>query len=788
MKNFTYKNPASVEEAVSFLMEPGTVAMGGGTDLLGVLKDGLLPEYPGQVVNLKNIPGLNRIEEQEDGLHIGAAATLRDVADSPVVGSRWPALQTAAKSVATPNLRNTATVAGNICQDIRCWYYRYPDILGGKINCARKSGHLCSAMMGENRYHSIFGAAKVCETPCMGKCPAHTDISAYMEMVRAGEYESAARVLLEVNPMPAITSRVCAHFCMEGCNRNTYDESLNVGSIERFLGDYILEHADQFLTKPERENGKHISIVGSGPAGLTAACYLRQSGYRVTVYEKQKEAGGCLSYAIPAYRLPKEIVRRFVGALEHMGVAFRCGCAVGTDIQLEEIYQDSDGVMLDTGTWKRPLIGLAGEELTRFGLEFLVDVNNYILEKPGSDVVVVGGGNVAMDVAITAKRLGAPNVTMVCLEQRDGMPANEEEVTRALEEGVVIQNGWGPKEVLRRDGAVSGIVFKSCPRVLDETGRFNPVYDEDKLLTLDADIILMAIGQKANLEFLNGAYEVETERGRIKALEGNRTSVDGIFAGGDVTTGPATVIKAIAAGKETAVAINRHCGLEPLEVEKAQEAREATKLASFDPGCRHSRSAVKSPLLPVEERGMDKEDMGDLPEEAVRGEACRCFNCGCLAVNPSDMANMLYAYGARVRTSLRELDGAVFFAGSTRVKDILKPGEIVLEIVVPGPEPGTVAVYDKYRVRKSIDFAVLAVAGTYRLEDGLVKEISLVLGAVAPIPMKMTEAENYLRGKALNEETAREAAEIALRHAIPLEMNGYKIEMAKVMVRRFLGF
>ena len=788
MKNFTYKNPASVEEAVSFLMEPGTVAMGGGTDLLGVLKDGLLPEYPGQVVNLKNIPGLNRIEEQEDGLHIGAAATLRDVADSPVVGSRWPALQTAAKSVATPNLRNTATVAGNICQDIRCWYYRYPDILGGKINCARKSGHLCSAMMGENRYHSIFGAAKVCETPCTGKCPAHTDISAYMEMVRAGEYESAARVLLEVNPMPAITSRVCAHFCMEGCNRNTYDESLNVGSIERFLGDYILEHADQFLTKPERENGKHISIVGSGPAGLTAACYLRQSGYRVTVYEKQKEAGGCLSYAIPAYRLPKEIVRRFVGALEHMGVAFRCGCAVGTDIQLEEIYQDSDGVMLDTGTWKRPLIGLAGEELTRFGLEFLVDVNNYILEKPGSDVVVVGGGNVAMDVAITAKRLGAPNVTMVCLEQRDGMPANEEEVTRALEEGVVIQNGWGPKEVLRRDGAVSGIVFKSCPRVLDETGRFNPVYDEDKLLTLDADIILMAIGQKADLEFLNGAYEVETERGRIKALEGNRTSVDGIFAGGDVTTGPATVIKAIAAGKETAVAINRHCGLEPLEGEKAQEAREATKLASFDPGCRHSRSAVKSPLLPVEERGMDKEDMGDLPEEAVRGEACRCFNCGCLAVNPSDMANMLYAYGARVRTSLRELDGAVFFAGSTRVKDILKPGEIVLEIVVPGPEPGTVAVYDKYRVRKSIDFAVLAVAGTYRLEDGLVKEISLVLGAVAPIPMKMTEAENYLRGKALNEEAAREAAEIALRHAIPLEMNGYKIEMAKVMVRRFLGF
>lgn len=788
MKNFTYMNPSSAEEASRFLTEPGTVAMGGGTDLLGVLKDGLLPEYPEKVVNLKNIPGLNRIEEKEDGLHIGAAATLREVADSPVVGSAWGALQTAAKSVATPNLRNTATVAGNVCQDIRCWYYRYPDVLGGAINCARKSGHLCSAMMGENRYHSIFGAAKVCETPCTGKCPAHTDISAYMEMVRAGEYEKAARVLMEVNPMPAVTSRVCAHFCMEGCNRNAYDESLNVGSIERFLGDYILEHADQFLTAPESENGKHISIVGSGPAGLTAACYLRQSGYRVTVYEKQKEAGGCLAYAIPAYRLPKEIVRKFVAALEHMGVVFQCGCTVGTDVTLDAIYRESDGVMLDTGTWKRPLIGLSGEELTRFGLEFLVDVNNYILERPGSDVVVVGGGNVAMDVAITAKRLGAPNVTMVCLEQRDGMPANEEEITRALEEGVQILNGWGPKEVLREDNKVHGIVFKSCPKVLDETGRFNPVYDEETLLTLDADIILMAIGQKADLDFLNGAYEVETERGRIKALDGNRTSVDGIFAGGDVTTGPATVIKAIAAGKETAGAINRYCKMEPLAVEKAQEGRKAAKLASFDSGCRHSHAAVKSPLLPVDERGMDKEDMGALPESEIRCEASRCFNCGCLAVNPSDMANMLYAYGAKVVTNMRELDSAVFFAGSTRVKDTLKPGEIVLELVVPKPEAGTVAVYDKYRIRKSIDFAVLAVAGTYRLEDGVVRDVSLVLGAVAPVPMKMTEVEDYLRGKKLTEETAAEAAEIAMRHAIALENNGYKIDMAKVMVRRFLGF
>lgn len=788
MKNFTYINPSSVEDASELLKQSGTVAMGGGTDLIGVLKDGLLPEYPEQVVNLKKLPGLSQIEVKEDGLHIGAEATLRQVADSETVKEHWGALSTAATSVATPNIRNTATVAGNLCQDIRCWYYRYPDILGGKIDCARKSGHLCSAMMGENRYHSIFGAAKVCETPCTGNCPAHTDISAYMEMVRAGRYEDAARVILEVNPMPAITSRVCAHFCMEGCNRNTYDESLNVGGIERYLGDMVLEHSEDFMQGPKEENGKKISIVGSGPAGLTAAFYLRQSGFAVTVYEKQKEPGGCLSYAIPAYRLPKDIVRKFVSVLENMGVVFHCSCNVGTDITLDEIYKISDSVMLDTGTWKRPLIGLAGEELTRFGLEFLIDVNNYILDKPGSDVVVVGGGNVAMDVAITAKRLGAHNVTMVCLEQRDSMPANEEEVTRALEEGVKIVNGWGPKEVLRTDGKVSGIVFKNCPQVLDETGRFNPVYDESNLLTVDADVIMMAIGQKADLDFLEGAYEVETERGRIKALEGNKTSVEGIFAGGDVTTGPATVIKAIAAGKDTAIAIRKYCQTDALEVEKAAAARLKEKLASFTNECRHNHEAAKASLLSVEDRAMDKEDLGGLDQGAVKHEASRCFNCGCLAVNPSDMANMLYAYGAKIRTNMRELDAETFFAGSTRVKDTLKQGEIVLEIVVPMPSEGTTAVYDKYRTRKSIDFAILAVAGTFRLEEGIVKEISLVLGAAAPIPMKLQEAEQYLLGKELTEETAKEAAEIALKKAIPLEMNGYKIEMAKVMIRRFLGF
>lgn len=788
MKNFKYVVPASVEEAGKLGQEPGTVYLGGGTDLLGVLKDRLTPSYPEKVINLKALE-MNAIEVKEDGLHVGAGATLTQIATSPVVKEGWNALADAAYSIATPNLRNTATLGGNICQDIRCWYYRYPDILGGAINCARKEGHLCSAMMGENRYHSIFGAAKVCETPCTGHCPAHTDISAYMARLRAGDVDGAARILMEVNPMPAITGRVCPHYCQEECNRNTYDENVNINAVERYLGDYVLENADRFMKAPAAENGKHVAIIGSGPAGLTAAYYLREAGYAVTVYEKQKEAGGCLIYAIPAYRLPKEIVRDFIGKVEAMGVTIKCGVNVGKDITLEQLKNENDSVLVDTGTWGRPLIGIKDEELTHFGLDFLVDVNTYIQDgKPGSKVVVVGGGNVAMDVAICAKRLGAQDVKMVCLEQRDDMPANKEEIECALEEGIEILNGWGPKNILKNDGAVCGVEFKACPQVRDAEGRFAPVYDEDNVITVEADVILMAVGQKADLEVVEGACKVETERGRIKTTDGVRTNVEGIFAAGDIATGPATVVSAMATGKKAAIEINAYCIGDSLPVEKATSARVNNELLSFDNACRHCGSSAKQDMVEPEKRELNKEDKAGLTLEQTCKEAGRCFNCGCLAVNPSDMANMLYAYGAKVVTNLRTLEAKEFFAAHTQVAKVLEKGEFVTEVIVPKLPEGAHARYDKFRLRKSIDFAVVAVASICREEEGKVKDVSLVMGAVAPIPMKAEKAEAYLIGKKLDAETAAKAAEIALEGAIPLENNTYKIDLAKVMIRRALGF
>ena len=508
----------------------------------------------------------------------------------------------------------------------------------------------------------------------------------------------------------------------------------------------------------------------------------------MTLHEKQPEAGGCLTYAIPAYRLPKDVVKRFLAGLEAMGVTIECNSHVGEDVSLEELYEKNDSVMLDTGTWKRPLIGLSGEELTRFGLDFLVSVNSYIQEKPGSDVVVVGGGNVAMDVAITAKRLGAPKVTMVCLEDREHMPANQEEIDRALEEDVEIVNGYGPATILREGHSVSGMEFKRCLRVQDETGRFNPEYDETDLLKLPADVILMAVGQKADLDFLVGAYEVETERGRIMALEGNKTSVPGIFAGGDVTTGPATVIAAIAAGKTTALSMNDYCKGSPLPVEEVSAAREKKDPLSFCEACGACSSAVKPTLLPTEERGMDKEDISGITEEEAKRETDRCFNCGCLAVNSSDVANMLLAYDASIKTNLRTLTAQELLGTKTRVSDVLKPGEIVTEIVVPKAAEGTVAAYDKYRLRKSIDFAVLAVASRYTVQDGKIKDARLVLGAAAPVPLRLKEAEAFLMGKEPTEEVGKQAAEIALKGALPLSKNAWKIDMAKVMIKRSLSF
>jgi len=785
MKYVDYIQAQSVEHASQEMLN-GAVLSAGGTDLIGVLKDRLLPNHPEKLVSIKGLKELEYIREEDDGIHIGANATLRELADSELIKAKAPAIGEAAYSVATPNIRNTATIAGNICQDIRCWYYRYPNNLGGMLECKRKGGSTCYAIRGENRYHSIFGGEHIQGAPCSSGCPAGTDIPTYMAYLRADDWDNAAKTILKYNPMPMITSRICPHLCQDHCNQTCYGDSVNIHGVERSLGDYIMEHAKEYYKAPETSTGKRMAVIGAGPGGLTAAYYLRKAGNEVVVYDKMEKAGGVLRYGIPHYRLSKDLVDEYVELLKGMGITFCMNTTVGEDITVDEIKAKADAVYFGTGAWKQPVLGLDGENLTEFGLDFLVEVNTYLQRAIGNDVLVCGGGSVAMDVALSAKRLGAKTVRLACLEQKKEMPAMIEEVIMAEEEGVEMHNGWGLSKVMTDDnGEVVGLEVMRCLSVRDASGRFNPTYDENDKQILKADCIILATGQRVDISFLGEklADQLKSNRGLIDAdLESARTRKEGFYAGGDAVTGPNIAIRAILAGRVAAASMNRDLNVSVSNLDLIKPP------VTFDVWNTKQNLANQLPQKAACDRTLAKEDHSSFTTDAAKDEMNRCMNCACYAVNSSDVANMLVAYGAIIKTNMRTMTADEMFTVKTRIADVLKKGEIVTEIIVPKKPEGTVVKYNKYRLRKSIDFAVVAVASVYEMEGRTVRNASIVLGACAPVPHHAVQAEAYLKGRELTPETVKKAAELALEGAVPMEKNAYKIEMAKVMVEDSLNF
>lgn len=787
MRDFKNINVKSFDEAGNMLAsEKNAVVIAGGTDLFTEMKDFILPTYPETVINLKSIPNADKITVNDDYIAIGAMAKLTDVYESDSI--EIESVKEGAHSVASPLVRNLGTIGGNICQDVRCWYYRYPEEGGGAMNCARKGGEECYGIRGDNRYHSVMGGMKTKGNACSQKCPAGTDIAAYMEKMRAGDVEGAADILIEYNPMPAITGRICAHFCQSGCNRGniaanqtaeTADDPVSIHSVERFLGDYIFAHPERYYPAPKISTGKKIALIGAGPAGLAAAYYLRRSGNEVTVFDKMEKPGGMLMYAIPNYRLPKEYVETLTGHLADMGVSFKTGICIGEDVQAEEIESAFDKVFYATGAWKRPVLGFDGEAFTEFGLQFLVEVNQWLTQKKREHVLVVGGGNVAMDVAVTAKRLGAGSVTLACLEPRDAMPASSEEVNRALEEGIQVMPSWGIKRVIYEDSKVIGMELKYCVSVRDEAGRFNPQYDEDNTMIVNADSILMAAGQKVDLSFIKDEYELAIERGLIKVTEHQETSRKGVYAGGDAVTGPSTAIAAIRAGRNAADSINEEYGV----VRKIPGHGKG--FLKFDEACLELKKGVCDPELPSNERALDKEDSQTITQEEAFGEAKRCMNCGCYSVNASDMANVLLSLDAEIVTNKKIISAQDFFTTEMDTKDMLENGEVVTEIRIPKHE-GYVTHYEKFRLRDAIDFAILALATAYKLEDGKIADIKIVMGAVAPVPVRLSGVESLLKGKILTPELIEAAADLAVKDMIPMKKNAYKIHNMRTMVKRFL--
>lgn len=782
MKYFEHESAVTFDEAVSLLKESPkgkTVVMAGGSDLVGVLKEQILEEYPEKVVDLKTVEGGEYIKQDGDMIEIGALTKLCDIVKSDLLNEKAPVLSQAARSVATPLIRNVATIGGNICQDVRCWFYRYPHGIGGRMDCMRKGGNECYAVMGDNRYHSIFGGMKVHTTPCSVKCPANTDIPAYMDRLREGDTEGAARILMEANPIPMITSRVCAHTCQEQCNRCDFDESVSIHGVERYVGDYILEHADLFYRAPETETGHKVALVGAGPAGLSAAYYLRKAGHDVTVFDKMEEPGGMLTYAIPNYRLPKSYVKQVAAAYEKMGIHFRLGCCLGEDVQAGELEQQYDNVFYATGAWKRPVLGFDGEEFTEFGLQFLMEVNQWMNKKDRRHVLVVGGGNVAMDVAITARRLGAESVTLACLESEPEMPASREEIARAREEGIEIMPSYGVSRAIYEGDKVTGMELMRCTSVKDEQGHFNPQYNREETLIVSADSILMAAGQKVDLSFLGDKYGLALERGLIQVDKDTQaTSKTGVYAGGDATTGPATVIQAVRSGRNAAEAINKGYGIMP-------ERRREEKFIHFDAAGVKEEHAVKDKELSAQERALDKEDSFTLTGEEAAREAGRCMNCGCYSVNASDISPVLILLDAQIVTTKKTVRAADFFTTHLKAVDMLDADELVTAVRFKIPEGYTTA-YDKFRVREAVDFAIVSLAYAYRMKDGVIEDARIVLGGVAPVPMERKKVEAFLTGRKPEEGMAESAADLAVEGTTAMANNTYKIQEVRALIKKMI--
>jgi heterodisulfide reductase subunit A-like polyferredoxin len=483
---------------------------------------------------------------------------------------------------------------------------------------------------------NIYNILKNGHAPCKVACPANINVQGYIQLIKKKEYIKAVNLIRERNPLSAICGRICTHPCEAKCTRQSLDDAVAIRLLKKFASDKEMEMVESgVLSLPEEKSppadAKKVAIIGAGPAGLTAADDLAGRGFAVTVYEASPAAGGMLRWGIPEYRLPKKILDYEVELIRRKGVTFVYNCHVGKDIALDKIREENDAAFISVGTQLSRKLGIEGEDKSgvNYGVEFLRQTGSRDSPSEVKDrVIVIGGGNVAVDVARTALRLGAKNVTMVCLEQPEEMPALPEEVRATLEEGITVRNGWGPNRILG-NGNVEGIEFKACTHVYDKDGRFNPVYDEKTLTILEADQIIVAIGQALDKRFI-GNSSIDFERNIIKAdsvtLE---TSLKGVFAGGDDVSGPASVIQAVAAGKRAAESIARYLKNEDLHLSRFEDTVSPVpeELLPALEGKEKKQRTMTANLSPKERVGNFNEVEDGFTEEAALAEAERCLNC-----------------------------------------------------------------------------------------------------------------------------------------------------------------
>jgi len=472
---------------------------------------------------------------------------------------------------------------------------------------------------------------------CQHACPAGIDVPNYVAAIASGKYEKAVDIIRERNPFPAVCGRICIHPCEFKCRRGELDEPVAIRSLKRFAADWYFEHIGRAEEPFPVNREQKVAVVGAGPSGLTCAYFLAKSGYKVTVFEAQPVAGGMLGITVPEFRLPREVIQEEVDYIESCGVEILYDSPIDAYHTVNDLMREGyDAVFIAAGAQASKRIGVPGEEEgldgLHYGLEFLSQAKTDRKIAVKGKVVVIGGGNVAIDVARTALRVGAEDVQLFCLEPRDEMLAWEKEVKEAVDEGIVINPSWGPRQIIHKDGRVAGIEFVKCISVFDEEGRFNPIFDDEFTQTVETHNIIVSIGQAPDMSFLTKDGQLERALWGALVVDENTlsTNIPGIFAGGDFTTGPTYVIRAIASGRRAAIAIERYLQGETGRIRIIDEKTETVEDIglALDEETTEEKPRIEIQLEKPEERVRDFREVekGFTREEAHR-EAMRCLRC-----------------------------------------------------------------------------------------------------------------------------------------------------------------
>jgi len=489
------------------------------------------------------------------------------------------------------------------------------------------------------REHRCAGA--VCDSmvisACQHACPAGIDVPNYVAAVAEGDYEKSVEIIRERNPFPAVCGRICIHPCEYKCRRGELDQPIAIRALKRLASDWYFENIgpgrDPFpVTRKEK-----VAIAGAGPAGLTCAYFLAKMGYQTTVFEAQSVAGGMLGIAVPEFRLPRQVIEEEIEYIKNCGVEIRYNSPIDAKHTFNDLLnEDYSAVFIAAGAQASKQIGIPGEEEDLeglyYGLEFLSRIRAGEKVPLSGKTVIIGGGNVAVDVARTALRSGAQEAHIYCLEPRDEMPAWEQDVDEAIDEGIVINSEASPSKINHKDGRVTGIEFTHCVCVFDDEGCFNPTCDLDDTRYVDADNIIISIGQAADMSFLDADSQLERALWGTLVVDTNTlaTNVPGVFAGGDFTTGPTFVIRAISSGRRAAIAINKYLTGDdsPVYIPDEKSHRHTATGLALDEETTEDQPRIEVGLEDAGQRIKDfREVEKGFTEEQGRREATRCLRC-----------------------------------------------------------------------------------------------------------------------------------------------------------------